>query len=103
MVDEKKKYLSSYLVQNAVIHRCNLMMECYPEKRGTYLREIENANALRNEIETKIRRIDNTTLSELLMLKYVCGKTLMEISYLMNYSVRQIERLHKKALEQFKL
>ncbi len=103
MYEDKKQYLSSYLLQNAVIHRCNLMMECYPERRQEYLKQIAAANALRDEIEEKIRQTDGDVLSELLLLKYVCGKTLLEISYILNYSLRHIERLHRKALKLFKM
>ena len=103
MYEEKKKYLSAYLLQNAVIHRCNLLMECYPEKSAQYEKEIASANALREDIETKIRQTDGEVLSELLLLKYVCGKTLMEISYILNYSLRHTERLHRKALKLFKM
>ena len=44
---------------------------------------------------------DGGVLSEILYLKYVLGKTLSEIGFIINYSQRQTERLHRMALEKF--
>lgn len=103
MNTEKKKYLSKYLLQNAKISRLNQLILAEPKKRKQYSNEIWEAVELREEIERKIREIDDDLLSELLFQKYICGRTLYEISLLLNYSTRQIERLHIKALEKFKL
>ena len=53
MNEEKKKYLSLYLLQNARIHRLNEMIEKFPEDRGKFLKEIKAANLIRAEIEEK--------------------------------------------------
>lgn len=98
---EIKNYLKQYLLQEAKIKRLKEMLEA--NKKAIYKEEIKNAEALRDEIENKIRCIDDTIYSELLYQKYVLGKTLEEISFNLNYSVRQIERLHKKALEKINL
>lgn len=98
---EIKNYLKQYLLQEAKIKRLNEMLEV--KKKPIYKQELKNAEALRDEIENKIRGIDDTLLSELLYQKYILGKTLEEISFNLNYSVRQIERLHKKALEKIAL
>ncbi|MEE1160496.1 MAG: hypothetical protein U0K70_00375, partial [Acutalibacteraceae bacterium] len=74
-----------------------------PEEKEKYILQIKTAQSLRREIEEKIEAVDGGVLSELLYLKYVCGKTLMQISYELNYSVRQIERLHIKALGKFEM
>lgn len=103
MNEEKKKYLSLYLLQHAKIHRLNEMICENPDKRQECLDLIEQANKIRSEIEKKIGQVDGEVLSELLFLKYVCGKTLLEISYTLNYSLRHTERLHIKALEKFKI
>ena len=42
MNEEKKKYLSLYLLQNARIHRLNEMIEKFPEDRGNFLKEIKD-------------------------------------------------------------
>lgn len=103
MNEEKKQYLSLYLLQHAKIHRLNEMIYENPARRQEYLRLIEEANEIRFQIEAKIRQVDGGVLTELLYLKYVCGKTLFQISYILNYSVRHTERLHIKALKQFKM
>lgn len=103
MNKEKKEYLSLYLLQNEKIRRLKEAALKSPEREREYIHKINGAQALRIEIEEKIEAVDGGVLSELLYLKYVCGKTLMEISYELNYSVRQIERLHIKALQKFEM
>ena len=98
---QKKEYLSLYLLQNEKIRRLSETALQNPEDKEKYIMQIESAQTLRRDIEDKIESVDGGVLSELLYLKYVCGKTLMEISYELNYSVRQIERLHIKALDKF--
>ena len=103
MSKEKKEYLSIYLLQNEKIRRLKETALQNPEEKEKYISQIKAAQTLRREIEDKIEAVDGGVLSELLYLKYVCGKTLMQISYALNYSVRQIERLHIKALQKFKM
>ncbi len=103
MNKQKKEYLSLYLLQNEKIRRLSETALQNPEDKEKYISQIEAAQTLRREIEEKIESVDGGVLSELLYLKYVCGKTLMEISYELNYSVRQIERLHIKALDKFEI
>lgn len=103
MNTEKKEYLSLYLLQNEKIRRLKDMSINNPEKKDKYELQIKAACDLRDEIEEKIEKVDGGVLSELLYLKYVCGKTLLEVSYALNYSVRQIERLHIKALSKFEI
>lgn len=102
-MNEKKKYLSLYMLQHARIERLGGMLEAGTGNQAECLAGIRKANELRNEIERKIKEVDGGVLSELLFLKYVCGKPLLEISFILNYSVRHTERLHKKALEKLKL
>ena len=102
-MNEKKKYLSLYMLQHARIERLVGMLETGTGNQAECLAGIRKANELRNEIERKIKEVDGGVLSELLFLKYVCGKPLLEISFILNYSVRHTERLHKKALEKLKL
>lgn len=103
MNKEKKEYLSLYLLQNEKIRRLRETALQNPEEKEKYISQIKAAQTLRREIEDKIEAVDGGVLSELLYLKYVCGKTLMQISYELNYSVRHIERLHIKALQKFKM
>ena len=103
MSKEKKEYLSLYLLQSEKIRRLRETALQNPEEKEKYILQIKAAQTLRREIEDKIEAVDGGVLSELLYLKYVCGKTLMQISYELNYSVRQIERLHIKALGKFEM
>ena len=103
MREEKKKYLNSYLLQEAKIERLHRMTKLNPYHKALYDTEITNSLNLRKEIEFKISMVDNGILSEVLFQKYILGKTLEEIGYILNYSKRQIERMHIKALEKFKL
>ena len=103
MSKEKKEYLSLYLLQSEKIRRLRETALQNPEEKEKYILQIKTAQSLRREIEEKIEAVDGGVLSELLYLKYVCGKTLMQISYELNYSVRQIERLHIKALGRFEM
>lgn len=103
MYEEKKKYLKSYLLQEVKINRYKQMSVMDPSRRDVYNTKIKNAIEIRYEIEEKIKNIDDDTLCELLFQKYVFGKTLEEISYILNYSKRHIERLHIKALEKIEI
>lgn len=103
MSKEKKEYLSLYLLQSEKIRRLRETALQNPEEKEKYILQIKTAQSLRRDIEEKIEAVDGGVLSELLYLKYVCGKTLMQISYELNYSVRQIERLHIKALGKFEM
>ena len=99
----KKEYLKQYLFQQKKINRLNEMIILAPEKKNEYFSQINKCEDLRREIEEKITAVDNGILSEVLFLKYACGKNLLEISYIINYSLRQTERIHKKALEKFEI
>ncbi|MGI6279557.1 MAG: hypothetical protein ACOYJS_03235 [Acutalibacteraceae bacterium] len=103
MREKKKEYLKQYLLQEAKISRLQTMAELNPEKKGEYDRLIQGAINLRREIEEKIAAVDGGILSELLFQKYVFGRTLDDISCILNYSPRHIERLHIKALEKFNM
>ena len=101
MYEEKKKYLSLYREQKLKIDRLKEMMEIHPEQSEQYLTQIRNAEMLKNEIERKIEAVDGGVLSELLYWKYICGRSLPDVSCHINYSERHTDRLHKKALEKF--
>lgn len=100
---DKKKYLSLYLLQHSKIIRLKSMQPQTDAEKQKISKEIMDANNLRFEIENKINNVSDERLKELLFFKYVCGKTLLEISYILNYSPRHTERLHIKALKEFKI
>ena len=102
-MQKKKEYLNSYLTQQKLIERYSQMLLNNPENEDYYKEKISKAKKLRKEIEFKISNLQDETLCELLFQKYVFGKTLEEISYIINYSKRHTERLHIKALEKFNI
>lgn len=99
---QKKEYLGMYRVYQAKIQRLKELKEENPDSDERFSEALREAVAHRNRIEYEIEGMDNPILSEILAQKYQCGKTLEEIACCMNYSRRQIERLHIKALEEFK-
>ena len=101
MYEDKKQYLASYLLQNKKIYRLLKMMEQNPLCQEEYQNEIKKAETRKAEIEDKISKTDGDILTELLYLKYVCGKTLEETAWILHYSCRHTERLHQKALKNF--
>ncbi len=98
-MQEKKDYLKQYLIQSAIMRDYNEILHLNDRNRKQYLEKIEKANTLREHIENSINNVEDTLLRELLIEKYILGKTLEQIAFNLNYSVRQIERLHKKAIE----
>lgn len=103
MFEEKKQYLSSYLLQEAKINRLNRMIIINPANKQLYQKLINEAIGTRLGIEERIKAVDDELLSELLFQKYVFGNTLEQVGYILNYSKRHTERLHRKALEKFKM
>ena len=102
-LDEKRAYLSLYPLQQIKIERLRSLMFKNPDRRDTYNATLHRAERLRNEIEDAIDAVDNGLLTEILSQKYLCGKSLEDIANMLNYSKRQIERLHIIALEQLQL
>lgn len=100
MRKNKKEYLSKYLIQESKINRLKQMKRTNENFKFRYDNEIKKSLALRNEIEEKIDEVKNDVLREILYNKYILGKTLEEISYIVNYSKRHVERLHIKALDE---
>lgn len=98
---EKKEYLSLYKLHQAKIRRLSELIADYPDDSQKFKTQLLNAQISRDKIEKEIEMLNNPILSEVLAQKYQCGKTLEEIAFCMNYSTRQIERMHIKALNLF--
>lgn len=58
---------------------------------------------LRSDISSRIRRVENDTQRELLMLRYIKCMKLEEIADEMGYSERHIRRIHSMALNSIDL
>ncbi len=99
MINNKKEYLKLYLIQESKIDRLKQMKRTNKSLKNRYDNEIKKSILLRKEIEEKIEKVDNAVLREILYNKYILGKTLEEISFIVNYSKRHVERLHIKALD----
>ncbi len=98
--EQRKEYLRGYKLLQTKIRRLDEMAEMCPERAEHYIKQRDNARRLRDSIEMKIEQIRDGVLSEILFQKYICAKSFEQISYEMNYSRRQIERLHNKAILQ---
>lgn len=98
-VDDKRVYLEQYPLALAKISRCYLLSAKNADKSEKYKREMSEAILLRDFIEDDIGKIADQVESEVLAQKYLCGKTLEETAVLLNYSKRQVERIHVSALE----
>ena len=101
--EEKTRFLKGYLVFFAKIERFKEMCNMFPEKQNYYELQIEKTREVIEKIEDSIKKVDDGILSEILFQKYVLGRSLETISYELNYSKRQIERLHIAALEKLKI
>ncbi len=58
-------------------------------------------NELKDEIITRIEKTDDSRLLKILTFRYLDYLTFEEIAVKMNYSFRQVCRLHRKGLEDF--
>lgn len=97
--EKGKEYLSSYKLLGTKINRLKEMIVLNPENADAYKENILNCRKKRNKLENEIDSVDGGILSEILALKYICGKTLEEISLIIGYCKRQTERLHLKAID----
>ncbi|MBR4910161.1 MAG: hypothetical protein IKZ47_02410 [Clostridia bacterium] len=97
-IDFVREYLKKYRFLITRISRLKSMVKLCPEKKREYLSEAKRCAGERDEIEAVINSADGGLLSEILALKYMCGRTIDDISAEICYSRRQTERLHIKAL-----
>lgn len=58
-------------------------------------------NELKDEIITRIEKTDDSRLLKILTFRYLDYLTFEEIAVKMNYSFKQVCRLHRKGLEDF--
>ncbi len=98
-IDEKRSYLKMYRVLFSKIKRLREMLAMFPERKDEYNEEISKTLAVRNKIEDAINAVDGSIMTEILSQKYICGRSLEEIGRIINYSKRQTERLHLRALQ----
>ena len=98
-VGEKREFLKKYRILVSKIKRIKEMLEGDTERREKYIKDMNTARGIRDKIEDMIERVDGEILSEVLFQKYICGRSIEAIALTLNYSKRQIERLHLRALQ----
>ena len=102
-IEKSREFLKKYRVLITKISRLKSMINLCPENKKQYLSLIKECIVKRDRIESVINSVDGDILSEILSLKYMCGKTLEEIAEDICYSKRQTERMHLKALSAVKI
>ena len=102
-VEKNRNALKKYRVLLTKIGRLKDMMQLCPENKSRYLADMNACITERDRIENAINTVDGDLLSEILSLKYMCGRTLDEIALDICYSRRQTERMHVKALSLIKI
>ncbi len=102
-IDKSREHLKKYRILISKISRLKNMILMCPENEKRYSGEIKECITERDDIENAINKVDGGILTEILSLKYMCGKTLEEIALDICYSKRQTERLHLKALKIIKV
>ena len=101
--ETKREELLKYRLYDTKIHRLSEMGIMFPDEKKDYEAKAKRCRRIMKKIEDSIAEIDDGILSEILFQKYVLGRSLEAISYAVNYSKRQIERLHLTALEKLKI
>ncbi len=101
--EEKTRFLKGYRVLFSKIERLEEMCRMFPLKEKEYKTQINETKSAIDRIENAIKKVDDGLLSEILFQKYVLGRNLETISYELDYSKRQIERLHIAAIEKLKI
>ncbi len=86
------------MMQQAKARRVKRLLKMNPECRKRYIGELEKIQKQKASMEIAVDSVDGGLLSEVLAQIYLCGRTLEETAAELNYSKRQIERLHIKAL-----
>lgn len=99
--EEKKAYLNSYAVYIAMAKRIRNMIKVYPDDAGRFIEKLKMAVMVCECIEDEIELVKPRLFSEVLAHKYLSGKRIEEIAAMMNYSKRQMERIHRQALRSF--
>lgn len=97
--EEKREYLELYALQQARITRYLALSAKNADKKDKYKDKLMRAMWVRDVIEEDIESLADKTESEVLAQKYLCGKSLEETAVLLNYSRRQVERIHLNGLE----
>ncbi len=77
------------------------LIKPFREKEDLTQKELQELSVLLGILQEKILKIPNVTLQEVLIQRYIYGKSLKDIAVTMNYSYDYIRELHAKAKKIF--
>lgn len=77
------------------------LIKPFREKETLTEEELQELSILLGMLQEKILKIPNVTLQEVLIQRYIYGKSLKDIAVTMNYSYDYIRELHSKAKKAF--
>lgn len=77
------------------------LIKPFREKETLTEEELQELSILLGILQEKILKIPNATLQEVLIQRYIYGKSLKDIAVTMNYSYDYIRELHSKAKKVF--
>ena len=98
---ELKNEIANKQTQINELEQLNINNPQITELQRTLYKDLIKLIESRNEVLTRIYKIQDSKLRLLLVKRYICGDTWGKISADMNYSyVHVAHRLHKKALEE---
>lgn len=100
--EEKKKYLMKYRFFAAALRRTEKQIAMFGKSEEILSEQLKNKRLLL-KIKEEIDLIEEPVLREVLTQKYLMNIPLKTVGDNLNYSPRQIARLHKKALELFNI
>lgn len=77
------------------------LIKPFREKEDLTQEELQELSILLGMLQERILKIQNETLQEVLIQRYIYGKSLKDIAVTMNYSYDYIRELHSKAKKVF--
>lgn len=98
--EQTKKYLAGYLLNMARVQLLKRKLEVYAMSAPSIKREIDICIKNSGEIEEIVNSCNDILAREVAVRKYIYGQSLEKIAEELNYSVRQIQRIHNKAVEE---
>lgn len=77
------------------------LIKPFREKEDLTQEELQELSVLLGMLQERILKVQNETLQEVLIQRYIYGKSLKDIAVTMNYSYDYIRELHSKAKKVF--
>lgn len=97
---EMKSFLSGYKEGMRTAGRIRLEMERFSACSASLGRELEECVRRTKAVERVIDSVSDLTAREVLIRRYIYGDTLEQVADALCYSVRQIQRIVDKTLEE---